>query len=174
MKPIVIDTSSVILLQKVGLLDHLIQSYQTIITPSVYTELTQVEYDDSRIFKQLYEKGGLIVRPPSAKKASNSATQNMDISGLGIGERDTIKLFLSGEANFIIIDDGQAARKLYQHGLPFINALLFPKILLISSLLFHSEYEAKTKALKSCGRYADWVVKWAENAGTEELDSFLP
>ena len=132
MKQVLIDSSSAILLQKTGLFTLLMDLYRSIITESVYIELTSNSYPSSVIFKNYCEHKKLHVQPLKTKNQEQQ--QITDISSLNIGERDTILQYIEGAGDFIMLDDGKAARYCSKNNLPFISAIHFPKILQLDLL----------------------------------------
>jgi len=58
--------------------------------------------------------------------------------------------------------------------IPYIKALLVPRLLYESQKISKTLYQTAKKFLKSHGRYAGWVIEYAENCPSRELSCFLP
>ena len=85
------------------------------------------------------------------------------------GERDTITCFESGGMDLIITDDGRAARYCREKGVPFINALLFPRLLYFAARITKKESWDKMATLIRLGRYTPEIIEWAKNCSRESL-----
>ena len=128
MKRVLLDSSSAILLFKTDLLDALVAEYQVSITPSVKHELTSENRAGAeRILHLIHvEKIRLTGHQNTSFIKSTSSSSS---SSLDRGERDTIRCFEAGRYDFIITDDGKAAKYCSLNDIPFINALLLPRVL---------------------------------------------
>jgi hypothetical protein len=173
MKKVLIDTSSAILLFKSSLFDHLVDMYDVLITQSVYDELTKDNYPGSEAFKNYCLDNKMIIQPPSEKEMAYLHPLK-DTFSLDRGERETIYQYMRGIGNFIIIDDGRGARYCKDNSIPYINALLFPRILYLSRYISETDYCDKIKTLIGIGRYSRKVIDYALNCSKGELRFFLP
>ena len=168
----IIDASSAILLQKVGLIDWCCRLVRLLMTRSVFAEVTVYRQPGADEFHLLAEKRqGISVVDGPDENCLNGFTN--DIKRLHRGERDTLGLFLCGEFRFVIIDDGKAVRVCRRHGIPHVNALLLPRLLYFSNRL--SDEQARAFFLRLCdlGRYTKQVVHWAETCVPSDLAEFL-
>jgi len=173
MKKILLDASSAILLFKSNLFDQLIEVYQVIMAESVNKELTHDDYPGAKEFvKRLAEKRYALV--PADQTAEMHGTPQQNVAGLHRGELHTIRLYEKGYADFIITDDGKGAGYCKRHEIPFINALLFPKVLLFSKRLPEDLCRRKMEFLIAAARYSPEITDWAKNCPKESLDFFLP
>lgn len=166
----VIDASSAILLAKAGLLERLAGTFRLTMVSSVFAETTRSGYSGANTVKRLREDGGISVCDPAATDFS------MD-SALGVlhtGERDTIAAWLQGIADFVIIDDGRGAGYCRDRGIPYINALLVPRIWVMGKRMAPAEAQRCTETILALGRYAPWIVRYAATCPAGELDFFLP
>jgi predicted nucleic acid-binding protein len=168
MKKVLIDSSSAILLFKSGLFDHLVNIFEVWISNSVYKELTIKVNAGSTEFKKYIQNHKMTI---CQSKAGNDASL---LSKLDTGERDTILLFQKGNADFIIIDDGQGAGYCRRHEIPYINALLFPKILLFSGHISQAECRDKIELIMGLGRYSQEIIEYALGCDKIKLELFLP
>ncbi len=173
MKKCLLDASSAILLFKSGLYAELVKTYEVLMTESVYHELTIDRYPGADTFRGGKSAGEVKVL---AGFGGEVAFQSQISPGnlLDRGEFDTICCFKAGKGDFILIDDGGAAKYCRDHGIPFINALLFVKLLYDSGLISASVYEQKFNTLLRLGRYSHEIIKFARQAETHLLAGFLP
>lgn len=170
-KQVLLDSSSAILLEKTDLLGRLLDSYDVALTRAVFRELTDNNYPSSTLFRQKYSQSLIqIISPGDTIKDFESD----ELMALNLGERETILQYLSGNGDFIMLDDGKAARYCARQQLPFINALLFPIILRISGSLSEQESDQKVAEIISIGRYSGRIVQMALGMKKEALRSFLP
>ncbi len=172
MKRVLIDSSSAILLQKTGLFSLLLNLYRSIITESVFVELTSNTYPSSKTFKNYCDHERLHVQPLNIKNQEKH--QISAISSLNIGERDTILQYIEGTGDFIILDDGKAAKYCSKNNLPFISAILFPKILQLTGELTKADSDQKCKDIIEIGRYSQKIIELAGDLSKRELERFLP
>jgi hypothetical protein len=170
MKTILIDTSSAILLYKVGWLDTTLAHYHLRTGSAAYRELVIPGYPGADIFQQLTAQGRLEVLRPGANPSADP-----NLAGLGAGERECIQHFKAGAGHFILMDDGRGAAYCRDHGIPYVNALLMPRI------LAHADPEigrlnvprAMAQIYRQ-GRYAPWIMDFARHCSEEILAPFRP
>ena len=173
MKKILLDASSAILLFKSNLFEQLIEVYQVTMAESVNKELTIDGYPGAKEFaNRLAEKRYSLV--PADQIPEMHGTLPQVIAGLHRGELQTIRLYENGYADFVITDDGKGAGYCKCHEIPFINALLFPKVLLFSKRLPEDLCRQKMEFLIAAGRYSPEITDWAKSCSKESLDFFLP
>lgn len=173
MKSVIIDTSSAILLYKSKLISHLIDQYRTLITPSVQYELTQDGYPGSIEFRRLCEKKHIHVLPEQCPINTHQSS-SPELPVLNPGEKDTIRQQIHGAADFIIIDDGRAVKYCRKAALPFINALLFPRILFLAKVISESDFHQKWDQILQHGRYSDHIISMALDLSPQAIQPFLP
>lgn len=161
MKPLILDTSTLILIAKIDLLDLLIAKAIVKIPVAVKEEATRKrDLADARLITRLIEEKKIKVVKISG---SAWARKLMDDFRLGVGEAEAITL--AKEENAILgIDDGPAIKVCKVAGVLFTNSL---------GLLFRF-YEkgevdresalAKIERLKKYGWYReDLLIKVAED-----------
>jgi len=173
MKRGVIDASSAILLFKAGLFEDLIGAYQIVLAKSVYLEVSRSGYPGARSFgrycvNRRYEVcsvNRLKKIPPDHAAA---------LSALGNGEKDTIMLFLNGDGDFIIIDDGRGAGFCRDHRIPYINSLLVARILLLSRIISAAVFQKKIEMLTRLGWYSQKIIDYAVTCPSQEMTLFMP
>jgi predicted nucleic acid-binding protein len=173
MKKSILDASSAILLFKVDLLKELTDVYHVFVTRSVLQELTRRNHQGADTFQRFtsLKKIRIIDLENVLLKCKNSGDS---LCFLDKGELDTIKCFGAGDHDFIITDDGRAARYCKKNGLPFINGLLFPRLLYFADLISWQESNNKTDAIIDIGRYSTEVIEWAQNCQKESLSFAMP
>ena len=173
-KRAVVDASSAIILFKAGLFLPLIQNYHILMTEAVYSEVTCKGYPGAEDFIKIGRDRSMIVVNCNKGKPSAQITADHSLLRLDRGERETIACLIGQQADFIIMDDGRGSRYCRDNNLPFINALLFPKILLLKGQLTAATYEEKMTTILMNGRYSKRIVEYAERMGLNELKRFLP
>jgi predicted nucleic acid-binding protein len=173
MKKVLLDASSAILLYKVDLLARLTQVYNVSLTHSVLHELTRKNYPGAETFRQYaYEMKIKIIDVQNVSFPLGKAVQSPP--SLGQGELDTIKCFWTDRQDFVIIDDGRAARYCRKNDIAFINALIFPRLLYFSRSISLAECNADMNKVVQVGRYSREVIAWAQNCKRESLLFAIP
>jgi hypothetical protein len=167
MKQAIIDASSAILLHKAGLFARLAGVYRVRMAVSVYAEITRPGYPGAERFEDLCHQGRFAVIEPRSRPGD----RRVPLDG---GERDTVIGYLQGKADFVIIDDGPGSGFCRASGIPYINALLFPRILFLRHMMVEADYRHKTDRILRDGRYAEKIVIFAAGAGPAQLEAFLP
>ena len=105
---------------------------------------------------------------------SQSEILTTPLRSLDQGELDTIMCFASGNYDFIITDDGKAARYCKEKRLPFINALLFPRLLDFAGLMSRQDSNDKMDAIIHLGRYSREIIESARSCRKESLTFAIP
>ncbi len=172
MKTAVLDASSAILLYKAGLYQKLVDAYQLIIADSVHAELVKKGYPGAEIFahSSIYRK----IKVWQIQETKCNQFSHPDILSLHKGERDTVLCFCGGGGDFIITDDGRAARYCRNNNIPYINALLVPRILFFCQQLCAQLCQQTTQYLTAIGRYSPDIINFADNCTREDLEHFFP
>ena len=96
------------------------------------------------------------------------------MAGLDSGESSAILLFYAGQGDFLITDDGRAARYCRKSGIPFINALLFPVVLQLAGLWDDAASRRAMAEILETGRYSSRVVAFARECGKQDIGFALP
>jgi len=146
--------------------------YDVLTTESVFGELTAGNYPGAGLFRSSRDRGEFSVLParnPSLKLSPDDARAIP--SG---GEKDLILRFIGGTGDFIMIDDGKGAAYCRDRAIPYINALLFPRIMHISRHMSRSEYLEYMGRVIRFGRYSAWVIDYAYHCTSDDLTFFLP
>jgi predicted nucleic acid-binding protein len=166
MKTLLMDSSSAILLFKVALMNILIENYEILISQTVYKELTIPGQRGYCEFIEYRQKNLITV-------SNNHGSKSIELPLRG-GEMETILLYHNGMGDFIIIDDKKGVDYCKRNNIPFINALLVPKILFFSNLIERESYIEKKWHLIHLGRYSKRIIDLAGSISLKELLPFLP
>lgn len=174
MKQCLVDSSSAILLYKCGLFLNLIGKYRVLMASSVFQELTVFGYPGAAEFAEHGANGTvLVIQPPPESSAVTLADDRL--VALDRGERDTIQVSADFEPGiFIITDDGPAAQYCRSNDIPYINALLCARILLLTGMLSEHDFQQAWAKLTSIGRYSERIMDYARQCSTKEIAFFLP
>ncbi|MGE0084506.1 MAG: hypothetical protein AB7S75_08795 [Desulfococcaceae bacterium] len=172
-KTVLTDASSAILLFRAGLFPALISFYRIMITESVYAELTVRGYPGAEIFCRACADGQIIVRPAGTVSAIRHPELLMPSQSVRKGEGDTIRLWLYGEGDFVLMDDYKGAAFCRNHGIPYISAILVPRILALSGHLSADQCSEKTEELIRNGRYSRKIITYAQNCPDRDLLFFV-
>jgi predicted nucleic acid-binding protein len=164
-----VDASSAILLQKADLFDPLVKLFSPVLAASVFHEISRKGYPGSDVFTLFFRQGLFRVLPATDTLAPAPGPHEMDA-----GERDTLCLFLERQQGFILTDDGQAARFCHKNTLPFINALLVPKVFWYAGHMTQKQAIDHMTTLCRIGRYTPAIKAFAFDCGLETLSRFLP
>lgn len=171
-KAILLDASSAILLAKTGFHEILAASYSILMSDSVFDEITRKGLPGSSEYGKLLQEKRIkvlpVLNPPSWSEADTT------LQRLDRGERDTLQLFHEGHGDFVVTDDGAAARFCLNNKIPFVNSLLLLRLLHHSGMIGGSFYEAGFQSLLALGRYSEKVREYARSCPDSELLFFLP
>ena len=166
-KSTIVDASSAIILDKAGLLHLLVRTYRVVLAGSVYQEITVKSDSCAEECKRLVQEKKVNVCDQPLVNYSTS-------QGLDRGEAETIELFKTGVGDFIITDDGSAAKYCKKEGLPFINALLFPVILKHAEVSPSAFCNRAFEDVMGIGRYSDKIITFAHNCQEQDIAFALP
>ncbi|MEZ4529362.1 MAG: hypothetical protein R2941_25920 [Desulfobacterales bacterium] len=163
MKTVLADASSLILLFRVGLFPALISFFRTVLAESVYGEVTVKGYPGAELFEKACADGHLLVRSTGLDSAVRFPELLMPSQAVKHGEGDTIRLWLAGEGDFLLMDDYKGAVFCRNHGIPYISAILFPRILRLTGHFSPDECAEKTDQIVRNGRYSKKIIAYARN-----------
>ena len=173
MKRAAIDASSAIILYKAGLFSRLTKTYRIRMAGSVYKEITRAGYAGARNFENAYRSRHFSVFAP-AESGDGDANFPAPPKSMGRGEWETIVAYLNGAADFVIIDDRTGNRYCRSQGIPYINALLFPRLLHLAQAATAARTAEKTAAIIRIGRYSPEIIQYARHATLAEMAAFIP
>jgi hypothetical protein len=169
-KSILIDASSAILLFKSGWMAPLMENYRVGTGPAAFREMTVADYPGASAFRQWQQEERLVLHPRCPSEMSIGTNRQ----GLDPGERECITLFLSGTGTFIVIDNGPGAAFCRREAIPYVNALLIPRLLSPASATARADAATAMQQIFAIGRYAPWVMEYALTCPSENLMFFLP
>ena len=169
MKAILLDASSAILLAKAGFHEDLVTGYSILMSVSVFDEITRKGLPGSGEYRELQQEERLQILPVSTQNTADAHLQKLDR-----GERDTILLFHEGYGDFVVTDDGAAAKFCLGNRIPFVNSLLLLRLLHHSGMIGDSSYETGFQSLLGLGWYSEKVREYARSCPDSELLFFLP
>lgn len=169
-KAVLLDTSSAILLFKSNWMVPLMKGYRVGTGPAAFREMTVTDYPGARAFTQWQQEDRLALYP----RCSPDLTGGMNLQRLHPGERECIGLYTCGVGRFIIIDDGPGAAFCRREAIPYVNALLIPRLLNPDASIGDAGVEAAIRQIYARGRYAPWVLEYALTCPPEDLAFFLP
>jgi hypothetical protein len=82
--------------------------------------------------------------------------------------------FRNDQGDFVIIDDGRGAAACRTDAIPYINALLCPKLLHWAGALDRGACDAAFNTILAVGRYSKQVVDYVETCTPDMLSGFAP
>ena len=171
-KIIIIDSSSLLLLHKADILTRLSEVYNLQCTLAVFDEVVQSQKHDSININDYFKKNAIDIIYVNNEVYSN-------LLHFGIGERETILLYkqsikTSNQIDiFICIDDKKAISFCFAKKIPFINALLVPKLLYLQNIISKNTFQNKFNELSKAGWYSKSIIKRAQNFTKMELQNFF-
>lgn len=169
-KAVLIDTSSAILLYKSDWMAPLMEHYRLGTGPTAFREMTVPNHPGARAFTRWQRERRLMLHAPKGSADASAAGLNR----LDPGERECIHLYFGGAGAFIIIDDGPGAAFCRREAIPYVNALLIPRLLDPYPAAGRSRIVAAIHAIYARGRYAPWVLEYALTCPPEDLAFFRP
>ncbi len=168
------DASSAILLYKADLFIPGIHAFSMVMSRAVVKEITVPGYPGAGMFKEMGKQMGFDIQNLSEK----AIDPDKDFARMDKGERETLALFhqhqKKGGSNFVLMDDGQGAKFCQKHNIPYINALLVPKLFWYSGLMDEITALKKTNQLSYLGRYSKKIIQIAEDLTEKDLAHFIP
>ncbi len=171
MKTILVDSSSAILLYKSGWLNATLDLFVLKTSRAASRELTVPGYPGAARFRHLFERGQIQILP--AADAAFDADEALNARGAGA--RECIRHYLTGAGAFILLDDGRAAAYCRARNIPYINALLVPRILALANEAITAPAVADAMArIYALGHYAPWIWDHARSCSDTALAPFRP
>ncbi len=172
LKTALLDASSAIILCKSDLHIAVVEMYNVVMPGSVYQEITGNSYPCAEEYRQLLLDKKITIKDPIPDIENNSDKQGFH--NLGQGEHDAIQLYYVGQGDFVVTDDGVAAKYCKREQIPFINALLVPVILAFAGMQGDDYCRKARERIIDISRYSPWVIDFAEGCEREELLNFIP
>ncbi len=170
-KIIVSDASTLILLQKIVLLDRLVKNFKFIISQEIYNESVlegkKVKSKDSYLIEDKINKKMINIKKIKEEKKVNEI---IDEFGLEKGEAEAITLFLQENADILAIDDHKAINICKIYKIPFMTALTFVITAFDAKLVMKNEAKQMIRELSIYGRYKNELIYEALNYLGEKND----
>ena len=164
---VVADSSTLILLEKVLLLDKLVKKYNFVIPEEVHNEAVikgkSIKSKDAYSIESKISKNTIKV-----EKVKDIATLNKLIGefDLAQGEAEAIALHLEKKANILAVDDHKAINVCKIYKIPFMTALTFVVKAFKAKQIARIDAKEMIKNLEIYGRYkGDLVYKALEHVG---------
>ncbi len=158
-KVIISDASTLILLQKIDLLERLAKNFEFIIPEEIYKETVikgkiKKSSDSYQIENKI--KDNLI----KIKKIKNRNNVNKIINEFGTaeGEAEAIVLFLELKADILATDDHKSINVCKAYKIPFMTALTFVVDACIKKFITTNEAKKMIEELSVYGRYKDELI----------------
>ena len=171
-KTALMDASSAIILCKAGLHKVVAEMYNVVMPGSVYKEITANSYPGAEEYRQLMAGKKITLKEPLPDTANEPVRPGLN--SLDRGEHDVLQLYYAGQGNFIVTDDGAAAKYCKRERIPFVNALLVPVILGFAKIKDEYFCRESMKKIIEIGRYSPGIISFAEKCETEDLSFFIP
>lgn len=168
-----IDASSAILLHKAGLIRSCCETFNLLMTRSVYNEVSVPDHPDAAGLRALIgqQPGIWVLEDPTDPIPAGYAA---DLGRLHRGERDTLQHYLNGAARFVIIDDGKGVQVCRRLTIPHVNALLCPQLIHFSGRMPDARRAwSYRECIARLGRYSTEVITWAETCERSDLVFFI-
>ena len=159
---IISDASSLILLQKIGLLARLAKKFSFVITPHVYKEAVENGKDknapDAYAIDAKVEEGSIRVLQT---KNIRTVEDIMRKFGTERGESETIALYLDRKEGIVAVDDHKAMVVCNFYDVPFTTSLVMVVKAKKAGLITLQEAKKMISDLGIFGRYKDDLIKEA-------------
>ena len=171
MRIIVSDASTLILLQKIALLNKLAANFNLIIPMEVYNESVikgkSIKSEDAYSIEDKINNNLIKIKDIKDKKRVDRIIKEF---GLGKGEAEAVVSFLQEKADVLATDDHKAINICKIHKIPFITALTFVVEAHKIKLVNKSKAKEMIKNLGIYGRYRDELIYKALNCIGEKND----
>lgn len=161
---IISDASSLILLEKISLLDILIKKFSFIIPKEVYDEavtkgIEKNMADAYKIDEKVKEKV-ITIREVRDNKKTKEIIENFRV---GNGEGAAVALFLEQKADILATDDRKAINVCNVYSIPFMTSLTFVLNAFENKLIKKQDAKDMIRQLDIYGRYKDELIYNALN-----------
>ena len=163
-KIIISDASTLILLQKIVLLDKLVKNFEFIISQEIYYEAVikgkKIKSKDSYLIENKINRGIIKIKKIKDRKRVNQIINEFSLEK---GETEAIVLFLQENADILAIDDHKAINVCKIYEIPFITALTFVITTFDAKIIMKNEAKEMVRNLGIYGRYKDELIYKALN-----------
>ena len=156
---IVSDSSTLILLQKISLLDKLVRNFEFIIPEEVYKETVikgkEKKFSDSYQIENKIKENLIKVKKIRDRGSVNKI---MNEFGTAEGETEAIALFLEFKADILATDDHKSINVCKAYKIPFMTALTFVVDARARRSINAAEAKNMIEELSAHGRYKDELI----------------
>lgn len=158
-KVVISDASTLILVQKIFLLDRLAKNFSFMIPQEVFNETVikgkKAKSEDAYSIENKINKNLIKVKEIKDKKRLNQIVNEF---GLAKGEAEAIVLFLQENADFLATDDHKAINICKIYKISFITALTFVIAAFDARLIIKNEAKKMINDLSRYGRYKNELI----------------
>ena len=158
-KIIISDASTLILLQKIELLDKLVKNFEFIIPEEVYNESVirgkEKKFSDSYQIQDKIEKSLIKIKKI---KDRHKADRIINDFGIAEGETEAIVLFLELKADILATDDHKSINVCKAYKIPFMTALTLVLDSYIGKYVTKNDAKKMIEGLGIFGRYKDELI----------------
>lgn len=159
MDVLVSDASSLILLEKIDLLDILVKKFTIFISEEVYKEVVvkgkeKNAADAHKIEYKIINKKLNVIKVKSVDKVQKL----MSDFGIQKGETEAIILFLEREGKYVLVDDHKAINACKAYKIPFLTTVNIVLIILKQKMINKKVAENMIKHLAIYGRYKNELI----------------
>lgn len=159
---LVCDASTLILMQKIGLLEKIANAHTVIATQHIYLEAVEKGKlkgaPDAYALEEAFSKCLIGKGQP---KSSGKVKELMEKFGTAKGETETIALCLETKGAIAGVDDRKAMNICNIYGLPFVTALTLVVNAKEDGVITKNVAKEMTEQLRVYGRYKDELVNEA-------------
>ncbi len=149
------DSCSLILLNRLQLLEIYADLQTLVVTQQVYTEISRARGADKAVSEHaLYQR--LFAENLFTPRCTNTRTFQKR-TALSEADRSLLDAYYMLELDGILTDDGTVCRCCRMAGIPYINAPMALFVLLHNRILTDAHYSAALEKLYTIGRYGKYV-----------------
>lgn len=159
MKVIISDTSSLILAEKIALLNYVVKKWRVYVPEEVYREAIirgkeRNAKDAYTLENKIQSKKISVIKIKDAEKVQKL----MNEFGIAKGETEAIVLFLEQKAEYVLLDDHKAINACKVYNVPFVTTLVLVVSLMKQKLINKEKAEEMIKNLAVYGRYKSELI----------------
>lgn len=159
---IISDASTLILLEKIGLLERLVGKFKFVIPPEVYKEAIEKGKEknapDAYALERKFTEGKISVEQIENSKIVKDFMLKF---GTERGETETIALHMEKGKGIVAVDDRKAMTICNIYGVPFTTTLSLVLISKDANIITTEEAKKMITQLSTYGRYKDDLINKA-------------
>ncbi len=159
MEVIISDSSSLILIEKITLLDLVKKRFLFYIPEEVYREaILKGKEKNAPDAHTLEDKIKVSIIKVLKVKNISKVEELMKDFGIAKGETEAMVLFLENRAKFLLVDDHKAINACKAHKIPFITTITMVLLLLKQKIINKEKAQQMIKKLAIYGRYKNELI----------------